>query len=378
MQVDRVFRTLRDAGIDFFTGVPDSLLKDFCAFMTDHVSDDAHVVAANEGAAVAMAAGHYLATGRPALVYMQNSGIGNAINPLLSLADREVYAIPMLLMIGWRGEPGIPDEPQHLKQGRIMPGLLDAMEIPWFHLDPETEDPGAVIPLALAAMHEHGAPVAFLVSKGAFERHPAAAAPRAPYPLTREAAIGHVLDQLGEDDIVVSTTGMASRELFEQRVARNERHDRDFLTVGSMGHAVSIAMGIARAQERRRVICLDGDGAVLMHMGSLAIAGRSRLAGLTHVVLNNGAHDSVGGQPSVGLAINFVGIARGTGYRHAQSVSAPDELRSGLAAALASDGPRFLEIRVATGARPDLGRPTTTPIENRDAFMARLRDDPDC
>lgn len=366
-----VYEELRKQGFNFFTGVPDSLLKDFCAYITDHVPPSAHVIAANEGNAVALAVGHFLGTGEPALVYMQNSGIGNTVNPLLSLADPEVYSIPMLLVIGWRGEPGVKDEPQHVKQGRIMTDLLDAMEIPWRVLDASTKDPAALISAACESMRERMGPAALLVRAGAFERYTLRADRPIDFPMTREDAVKAIVDALDPTDVVVSTTGKTSRELFEHRKATGVPGN-DFLTVGGMGHTASIAMGLARSQPARRVVCLDGDGSAIMHMGSLAVIGNSGLTNLLHVVINNGSHESVGGQPTVGHEIDFPTIARACGYRHASSVSTLEALRESVAMLRQVEGPALLEVKVRIGSRSNLGRPTSTPLENRDALMKRL------
>ena len=343
---------LRESGVDFCTGVPDSLLKGFCAFVTDTCGDN-HVIAANEGGAVALAAGHYLATGRPALVYMQNSGQGNAVNPLASLADPDVYAIPMVLLVGWRGEPGVKDEPQHAKQGKVTLSLFETLGVPTAVLPSgEAEALDAARAQARLAIAE-SRPVALVVRKGLFadyalrNKRPDIAA------LRREEAIQTILEGAGREAVVVSTTGMISREVYEIRERLGQDHSRDFLTVGSMGHALMIALGIAKAQPARPVFCLDGDGASLMHLGNLAIAGQSGCANLTHIVFNNAAHDSVGGQPTVGGCVNFPEIARHCGYN-----------RPG--------APTFREIRVAKGARKDLGRPKEPPQVNKGLFMETL------
>lgn len=368
----KVHELICSQGISLFAGVPDSLLADFCAYVTDHVDDDAHVITANEGNAIALAAGHYLGTGEPALVYMQNSGLGNAVNPLLSLADGEVYSIPMLMMIGWRGEPGVKDEPQHVKQGRVMVPMLEAMEVPWFELHAGMDDAAEVISRACALMRERSAPVALLVRKGTFESYRLQKQTRTSFPMDREGAVKCIVDLLGDQDMVVSTTGKTSRELYEYRTARGDGHGSDFLTVGAMGHTASIAMGLARGQADRRVICLDGDGSVLMHMGALAIVGQSGLGNFVHVVVNNGAHDSVGGQPTAGFDIDLVACAKACGYRQAASVTTAEEAAAAFRGFAPDSGPVLLEIRVNKGARSDLGRPASTPVENRDALMARL------
>lgn len=372
LRPDTTFEQLRAHGITYFTGVPDSLLADFCAYVTDHAPDHDHVITANEGNAVALAMGHYLGTGRPALVYMQNSGLGNAVNPLLSLADGEVYGIPMLMMIGWRGEPGVKDEPQHVKQGRVMTAMLDAMETPWFELHAGMDDAGEVIADACRLMRERRVPVALLVRKGAFGKYKLQKDRVTAYPMNREAAVKRIVDLLGPTDVVIATTGKTSRELYEYRAARGDGHGNDFLTVGGMGHTASIAMGVARAQPGRRVVCLDGDGSVLMHMGSLAVVGQSALGNLVHVVINNGAHDSVGGQPTTGFDIDLAAIAAACGYAEARSLSDPEQLAGALQAVAGAKGPVLIEVRVNKGARDDLGRPKSSPAENRDALMRQL------
>jgi len=363
------YRTLRDRGIDFFTGVPDSLLKDFCAFITDHATERDHVIAANEGGAVALACGHYLATGKPGLVYMQNSGLGNAINPLISLADRDVYGIPMLLLVGWRGEPGVKDEPQHLKQGRVTTGLLDQLEVP-YRLIPETEEELTECLNALFSEMMGGMkPVGLVARSKSFAPYQSVNYGVTSETLTRETAIHRIASKLGNGDIVVSTTGGASRELYEYRAGRKQETGRDFLTIGSMGHAALIAMGIAAARPDRQVICLDGDGSALMHLGAMAIIGSRAPGNLKHIILNNGAHDSVGGQPTAGFSVSFVDIASGCGYSEAWKVETEQDLDRRVGILISTPGPALLEVRVRRGSRPDLGRPKETPKENKESFM---------
>lgn len=365
------YSLFRDQGLNFFTGVPDSLLKDFCAYVSDHASSDDHVIAANEGNAVALAIGHFLGTGDPAVVYLQNSGTGNVVNPLLSLADPDVYSIPVLLVIGWRGEPGVEDEPQHVKQGRRMTELLDAMEMPWYLLPRDITEAGEVIAEAVEAMRQCMGPVAILVRKKTFEPYKLSSELATCYSMSREEAIQCIVRQLGSNDIVVSTTGKTSRELYEYRVEQgSECHD--FLTVGGMGHTSSIAMGLARAQPDRLVACIDGDGSLIMHMGSLGVIGKSAGPNLLHIVINNGAHDSVGGQPTVGYDIDIPAIAAACGYRTALSVGEVGALEAAIATLREEAGPSLLEVKVNKGARADLGRPKSTPVENRDALMKHV------
>lgn len=361
--------SLAAKGIDFFAGVPDSLLKNVCAFISDTLDDRHNIIAANEGAAVGLAAGHYLATGHIPCVYMQNSGEGNAINPLASLTDKEVYGIPVLLVIGWRGEPGVHDEPQHVKQGKITLPLLDAMGIRHEILNQDETEFRSQLDGAVRHMSETGEAFAFIVRKNTFEPYTLQRHEVNEYPLSREEAIQKVAASLSAKDVIVSTTGMISRELFEYRTAQGQGHERDFLTVGSMGHASQIALGIALEKTDRRVWCFDGDGAALMHLGSVAIIADKAPENFVHVIFNNGAHDSVGGQPTVGLKVNLAGIAKAAGYKDAVSVTTAEDLGSALKVFKTMRGPVLLEVRVHRGNRKDLGRPTTTPIQNRDALM---------
>lgn len=361
--------SLAAKGIDFFAGVPDSLLKNVCAYISDTLDDRHNIIAANEGAAVGLAAGHYLATGHIPCVYMQNSGEGNAINPLASLTDKEVYGIPVLLVIGWRGEPGVHDEPQHVKQGKITLPLLDAMGIRHEILSQDETEFRSQLDGAVRHMSETGEAFAFIVRKNTFEPYTLQRHEVNEYPLSREEAIQKVAAGLSAKDVIVSTTGMISRELFEYRTAQGQGHERDFLTVGSMGHASQIALGIALEKTDRRVWCFDGDGAALMHLGSVAIIADKAPENFVHVIFNNGAHDSVGGQPTVGLKVNLAGIAKAAGYKDAVSVTTAEDLGSALKVLKTMRGPVLLEVRVHRGNRKDLGRPTTTPIQNRDALM---------
>ena len=363
---------LREKGIDCFAGVPDSLLKNICAYITDHFDAAHNIIAANEGAAVGLAAGHYLATGQPACVYMQNSGEGNIINPLASLTDQEVYNIPVLLLIGWRGRPGVHDEPQHVKQGKVTTGLLNVMGVNYEVLSKEEDKAAKQIEKAAKALANKEV-FALVIEKDTFEEYKLQNVEVNDLTMTREEAIQTVVAALGEKDCVVSTTGMISRELFEYRAAMNQGHERDFLTVGSMGHASQIALGIAMAKTDRNVWCFDGDGAAIMHMGSMAIVANKAPKNYVHVVFNNGAHDSVGGQPTVGLKIDLPRVARAVGYPHTYSVCTKDDLLDVLNEVKKNNDLSLIEVKVKKGNRKDLGRPTTTPIQNKDALMAFLK-----
>lgn len=367
IDVKEAYEALIASGIDMFTGVPDSLLKNICAYITDTAPREKHIIAANEGNAVGIAAGHYLATGKPALVYMQNSGLGNTVNPLLSLADEKVYSIPMVLMIGWRGEPGVHDEPQHVKQGEVTLALLDAMQIPYIILE-DASQIKAQVELSL----ERKAPTAIVIRKGTFGSYKLKNARSNNNPLSREDAMKLVVDHLKESDVIVSTTGKLSRELFEYREAKQQGHGHDFLTVGSMGHSSSIALGIALEKPNRRVFCFDGDGAFIMHTGALGIVASMNPRNYFHILFNNDAHESVGGQPTIGYELDAVTMAKASGYKQAMRATTREEMIAALQQLETTEGPVLLELRVKIDSREDLGRPTTTPIQNKEAFMEEL------
>lgn len=359
-------------GTDFFTGVPDSLLKNLCAYITDNAPKEKHIISANEGSAMGLAAGYYFSTGKIPLVYMQNSGEGNMINPLLSLADSDVYSVPMVILIGWRGEPGVHDEPQHVKQGKVTCDLLDAMKVPYQILSAETADLEKQFDEAYAYIKENSAPYAFVIRKGTFSDYTLKSNEAVQGNMNREEAIEKVMLLADEKAAFVSTTGMASRELYELREKHGMNHERDFLTVGSMGHASQIALSIALQKKERNIFCIDGDGATIMQMGGLATIGSRAPKNMVHIVLNNGAHDSVGGQPTVARQIDLCGIAKSCGYESVKKVETIEELENALSNL--EEKLTFIEVIVKKGARKDLGRPKSTPIENKKAFMEFLRD----
>lgn len=352
-------------GIDFFAGVPDSLLASFCACAQDR--GGSHLTTANEGNAIALALGYHLATGKVAAVYMQNSGLGNAINPLTSLADPEVYRVPMLLIVGWRGEPGIKDEPQHRKQGRITLQQLDVLEIPHWVVQENTNVDG-VLDAAFGAIATSCAPVALVVRKDTFGPYQSQSNAAPLSVLRREDALRGILDMTDANDLIVSTTGKTSRELFDLRVTRGDPQ-RDFLTVGGMGHTASIALGIAMGRPDRRVVCIDGDGSLLMHMGALAIIAQQQPSHFFHVLLNNGAHESVGGQATAAPHMDFGKLADAVGYSGYAVANDIHGLVLAWNRLSLLNGPVLLELQLSCGSRPDLGRPTTSTWNNKQAFM---------
>lgn len=370
MQVQTLLEII---GSDFYTGVPDSQLKALCGYLIRTYGTDPkhHIIAANEGNCAALAAGYHLATGKVPVVYMQNSGEGNIINPAASLLNERVYGIPVVFIVGWRGEPGIHDEPQHIFQGQITRSLLDLMEIRNFVIGKDTtEEEVRAAMTEFRPLLEAGKDVAFVIRKGALTDSVPAIYSN-PYTMNREEIIRHIAAASGKDPIV-STTGKASRELFEIRAANGQSHKYDFLTVGSMGHSSSIALGVALNKPYRRVWCIDGDGAVLMHMGAMAVIGAYKPENLIHVVINNEAHETVGGMPTVAGHTDLVAVAKACGYPYAARVERFEDLDRELAAAKARRALTFLEVKAALGARADLGRPTTTALENKKNFMRCL------
>jgi phosphonopyruvate decarboxylase len=372
VDVKRIVDLLIENEVIFYTGVPDSLLKDFCACISDTIIPDNNIVAANEGAAVALAAGNYLSTGKLPLVYMQNSGIGNTVNPLLSLVDEEVYKIPLLLFIGWRGEPGVKDEPQHKKQGKVTLALLEAMQIPYLIL--ETDESQAVEQLTKAineAKHT-GTLRAVVIRKDTFGAYQQQTTIPNTYPLSREEAVKLFIDAVNPLDIVVTTTGKLSRELFEYREFAGTGHANDFLTVGSMGHSSSIALGIAIAKPKRNIWCLDGDGAFIMHMGAVTSVGHIAPANYKHIVFNNGTHESVGVQPTCAFGLDFSSIALGCRYKKYWKAENAEQFSLAVKQAQQCEGPVMIEVLINTQSRKDLGRPTISPVMNKIDFIANL------
>ena len=361
-------------GADFYTGVPDSQLKPLCDYLINLYGIDKkhHIIAANEGNCTALAAGYHLATGKVPVVYMQNSGEGNIINPLASLLNEKVYAIPMIFIIGWRGEPGVHDEPQHIYQGEVTIKLLEDMGVDSFVVDKDTSESDLMNTLeGFRKQLAEGKDVAFVIKKGALE-YDEAAVYKNDNTMVREEIIRHIVEVSGEDPIV-STTGKASRELFEIREANKQGHKYDFLTVGSMGHSSSIALGVAINAPERKVWCIDGDGAALMHMGAMAVIGNNKPENLVHVVINNSAHETVGGMPTVAGSIDLVAIAKACGYEHAICVDSFEKLDEALKEAKTRKALSLIEVKCSIGARKDLGRPTTSALDNKLQFMEFIR-----
>jgi len=372
INLNEFYDLLVGRGVEFYSGVPDSLLKEFCLCIDDRVPSDRHIIAANEGNAIALAAGYYLANKSIPLVYMQNSGLGNAVNPLLSLCDPEVYSIPMLVMIGWRGEPGVKDEPQHIKQGKIQLELLETMNIAYVIISKDDKNYSSKILNAITTAKNENRPVVLLMRKGVFEKYGTTIPKVKTHQMLREEALEIIMNHLDKNAIIVSTTGKTSREIYEIREKRGQSHQQEFLTVGSMGHCSSIALGIALAKPDRQVVCIDGDGALLMHLGSLTTIAATKPKNFCHILMNNEVHESVGGQATAAKEVDLSAIVDALGNSKMFKVETSDELELNINDFIKSEGPSFLEVKIRPGSRQDLGRPTIKPVENKVSFMKFL------
>ena len=366
------FKKLTSHGVEFFTGVPDSLLKEFCLCIDDSIVGDKHIIAANEGNAVALAAGYYLAQKSIPLVYMQNSGLGNAINPLLSLCDSDVYSIPLLVLVGWRGEPGVKDEPQHIKQGKVQLELLKALDIPYKIISQNDNQFAMQISNGVEIAKTENRPVVFLIKKGTFEKYTTEIEKSPIQCMKREEALEIILRNLDDNAIVVSTTGKTSREIFEIREKNGQSHHQDFLTVGSMGHCSAIALGIALAKPLRQVVCIDGDGAMLMHLGSLTSIAILKPKNFRHILMNNEVHESVGGQKTAAKELDMTAIVNSLGSSKIFNAETPADLEQKFIDFVSCPGPSFLEVKIQSGSRENLGRPTIKPVDNKENFMKYL------
>lgn len=372
IDLSKVYTKLKNSGVEFITGVPDTLLNDFCLGLSEYWEPKKHVLAANEGNSIALASGYHLSTGTIPLVYMQNSGMGNAMNPLISLTDKTVYSIPMVMLIGWRGEPGSGDWPQHERQGELSPVLLDALNIPYKILDENEDATIEKLEWAVEEARQLNTPTALLVRKGVLAKKEKTGfdTSNQSYSLSREDAIRHILSNAPSDTIFVASTGRITRELHAIREELGGSHNQDFLNVGAMGHTLSIATGIAAGDSNKHVICLDGDSAAIMHLGSMAVSATHNLHNMTHIVLNNGAHESVGGQQSAGQIIDITTIAKASGFKtHQDFLQTKDEICKCISELFSTDGPHFLEIRIKKGMRQDMPILKMIPLEEKIKFM---------
>lgn len=372
MKATDILKSIEAMGIEVITGVPDSTLKQFCDGVLCYNGKLRHYVAVDEGGAVALGVGSYLASGKPACVYMQNSGIGNAVNPLVSLANTDVYGIPMLFVVGWRGEPGKKDEPQHAFQGKITCELFSTMDVDYSVIDSKTslEELGEILGRAHQEMKKNRQ-YAIIVKKGTFEPAESLRWENGSK-MVREEVLGELLQVIPQDAVIVSTTGKISRELYEQSDKLFGNHESIFMTVGGMGHASMIAYGIAQSRPEQKVVCIDGDGAALMHMGAMAFIASQAPENLFHIVINNQAHESVGGMPTSCQQTSFAKLAQAAGYVQSERIDSMEEIVKIGQNVVAGKGPMMFEIPVSLASREDLGRPRESAEENKIAFMRHL------
>ncbi len=371
IQPASLYDFLQKKGVRFYTGVPDSLLKSFLTYVQEKAGVDEHIITANEGLAMGLATGHYFSTGAVPLVYLQNSGLGNIINPLTSLADKEMYAVPMILLIGWRGKPGTQDEPQHLKMGRITRTMLEALEIPVYELIGNEEKSFSIIEESIKLALNQKTPVALLVPDGIFHKYELTAA-KSRYTLQREKVIAQIIERCNGDEIIVCTTGKIGREFYEQNIKAGNKISKYFLSVGAMGHANHIGLGL-RLSSKSRVIMLDGDGALLMHMGALPAIAQHAGTDFMHIIINNGGHESVGGQPTGAFKIDFSQLGESCGYKKTVEIRYGKELKEWLAKSFDERTSSLVEIRTSLVSRNDLGRPSGKPEDWKNNLMKALK-----
>jgi len=374
MNPQLLFYALQAAGINFFCGVPDSILSSFCDYLVDKLDDEHHIIAANEGGAIALGIGHYLATGQIAGIYMQNSGLGNAINPLLSLASNYVYSVPLLLIIGWRGELEGQDEPQHTHQGKVMLDMLKVMNIHYFILGDKEFNNKELINESVQLARNQKSPVALILRKNILNKTESEGKrflPNANLSLTREDALSCIINSISNNDVIIASTGMISREVFEIiKESGHIQHKNSFLTIGGMGHTSQIALAISLARQDKNVYCLDGDGSMIMHMGSLSIAAQVSKNNFKYLLINNGMHQSVGGQPTVGFKINMCQIARSFGFDFTKTAVTKKQIKDTMNKM--KKHKFFLEIQVNSDYRKNLSRPSILPYDSKKDFMEFL------
>ena len=370
IQVNNFLKFLKKNEINFFTGVPDSLLKNFCLLVEQKIDKKNHIISANEGSAMGIAAGYHLATNKIPLIYLQNSGFGNIINPLLSLIDKRVYSIPVIILMGWRGEPKSNDEPQHLAQGELTLNLIKTLKSNYYILKGDEKKDFKELRSQIKKLKINHKPLFILVKKNIINNSNVNIK-KIQIKFKREEAIKTIINILGKKNKYISTTGMISRELYEIRKHNKENHSSDFLTVGSMGHASQIALGYS-IKSKKNIVCLDGDGAFLMHMGGIATIGDMKLKNFTHILLNNRSHESVGGQRTTSEIINYAAIAKASGYQKVYGkVDSLSKLKSTLKKTKKIKALKFIECIISPGHRKNLGRPKELPIQNKKSFMEK-------
>jgi len=356
IKIESLFSYLKKKNITFFTGVPDSILKE-SKYILDKLEFKNHIVAHNEGGAIGIGAGYYLKTKKIPCVYFQNSGLGNAINPLVSMVHKNVYSIPMLLLIGWRGAPKISkDEPQHLLQGKITEKMLKLMNIRYCTID-HTKDfkqLGKIIDIS----KKKQVPVACLIKKNTLKKNFDEIKKKKvdKIKLKRHEIIDFIIRKNYKNIKIFSTTGYTSRELYQLRKF-NKSNTKDFLNVGAMGHTSMIALGYSLKNKKHKTLCLDGDGSLIMHMGTLPVIGENQIKNFKHIVFNNEVHESVGGQKTPQKNTNFKKLSLSCGYSKYFFSNSLSDFKKKYALFLKSNGPSFYEIKISSGSLKNLERP---------------------
>jgi phosphonopyruvate decarboxylase len=367
---EKLVRWLAENGVTFATGIPDSVLGGLCWELMKETSGINHVIACNEAAAVATAIGWHIGTNSIPLVYLQNSGLGSAVNPLASLAAGEVFHVPVLLLIGWRGKPGRLDEPQHRLMGSATVPILNCLGIPVDELPPDEEIAHDAITKIFGEIRVTGESRALVVEMGTIG--PSESIPWSRYHAglwTGAEALRHLCRRMPKDDLCVSTVGLVSRLLAAYRSGHRQEPANDLLAVGGLGLVSQLALGLALATPTRRIWCFDGDGSLLMHLGALTSVGASKPKNFVHVLFNNGIHESVGGLPSANQDTAFLQISRACGYKWDASAANAADLDILDHWLQDRDGPYFLELRVSRNVDLEVGRPRTSPRANKDMVM---------
>ena len=363
--VKELFNTLKKNKISFFTGVPDSVLKNLLSYFNKFYNSK-HIIAVNEGSAVSIGMGYYLSTKKIPCVYLQNSGLGNAINPLISIANQKVYSIPLLLIIGWRGSPNKKDEPQHMAKGKITTRLLKLLDINYCVLR-DKKDLGSLSKLIKNARITKKT-VACLIENKILKSNKKYSQIKKKIGLPyRRDFILQLLKQISNDTKIISTTGYTSRELAQIRKEKKLFKGKDFYMVGGMGHASMVSFGYS-LNSKKQVICLDGDGSILMHLGSIRTFGYFGHSKLKHILLNNNAHESVGGQPTTAAKIDFKKLVKSLGYKNYFKISKSEQMNFIIKSFLTSKGPSFLEVLINEGTLNNLSRPRDL-IKIKNQFM---------
>ena len=364
IKVESLVKILKRNKSTFFTGVPDSVLKEL-SYTLQNKDKKEHIIATNEGTAVSIGIGHYLSTKEVPCVYMQNSGLSNALNPLLSIAHEKVYAIPLILIIGWRGSPRIKDEPQHNVKGKITESILKLLNIKYTIL--RSINDLDKFEKQIKFSKKKNSIVACLIEQGTLEKIDRIKKNSDFYKLNKELFLKTLLQSLDKNTKVISSTGYNSRELMHIRSKYKIIKTKDFYMVGGMGHTSSVALGYSLTS-KKKIICIDGDGSFLMHLGAIKTAGTFANKNFKYILLNNNSHDSVGGQNTYANNINFEKLSKSLGFKKFYSIKNDKNLKKTIKTFLSDDTLSFLEVKVSNSKIKNLPRPTDL-IKIKNEFM---------